>query len=267
MKKINTKIFPEKATISSLGEKIEAARRSKKLSQEKLAELLGVSRASVSLYETNSGRPSYKVLGKLSEVLGVSFMELAGSDYMDGDNPSTMFAQQMLSNSNNDRSNLIHEYLGRDEAYLEIEFIGKPTDSYGLVSDNSKVNQNVVEDNHIIVGKKDMRWPSISVLAIDGVDYSNARVFIVEDNKLGPRYPKGSRHVLHPILNKNSWQYLTGVHGISINSESTIIRRIIVNNYNNIVLADCFGNEMVALVKDIEMIWKVGQATHMPPED
>ncbi len=49
--------------------KLESLRKFKKLNQSQLADLVGVSRAAISLYESGKNSPSYKVLKKLSEAL------------------------------------------------------------------------------------------------------------------------------------------------------------------------------------------------------
>lgn len=59
-----------------LGEKINYYRKNKGISQENLAEILGVSRQSVSLWENNQTIPSMDKLFQLSRVLDISMDEL-----------------------------------------------------------------------------------------------------------------------------------------------------------------------------------------------
>jgi transcriptional regulator with XRE-family HTH domain len=54
------------------GGRMEAARVAKNLSQARLASLVGISRASVSLYETGGGNPSTQVLKQLAFFLDIS---------------------------------------------------------------------------------------------------------------------------------------------------------------------------------------------------
>lgn len=63
---------------SQLGNKISDARKSLGLSQAELAHQLGVSRASISLYESGNGQPSYQVLVKLASALGPLFSQSVG---------------------------------------------------------------------------------------------------------------------------------------------------------------------------------------------
>ena len=56
----------------SIGEKIVEARRAKNLTQEQLAELLGVTRQSISRWEQNQAYPEVEKILRLSDILGVS---------------------------------------------------------------------------------------------------------------------------------------------------------------------------------------------------
>ncbi len=56
----------------SIGEKLAEARRAKNLTQEQLAELLGVTRQSISRWEQNQAYPEMEKILRLSDILGVS---------------------------------------------------------------------------------------------------------------------------------------------------------------------------------------------------
>lgn len=60
----------------SLGLRIRELRKSKNLTQERLAELVGIGTANISYIETGRFAPSIETLAKLSEVFGVSPYEL-----------------------------------------------------------------------------------------------------------------------------------------------------------------------------------------------
>ena len=238
----------------NLGQKIETARKKKKLSQAKLAEIIGVSRASVSLYETGAGNPSYKVLAKLAEVLDLFFSELAGLS--DPHYTGSMISRQAFDDINDIRSYLIKEELHRDEVYIEVDFL------YGNDWDFEKEPIKDVDDLDI-----GLRWPTMCVLAIPSVDYTDARIFVVKDSKMGARYPESSRHVFHPIRPKTQWQFLTGIHGVFIAGNPIMIRRIVSNKAKSMTFADAAGNEMEVPLRYVNMIWKVGQTVHMPAEE
>jgi repressor LexA len=61
----------------NFGEKLKNARKEKGLSQQKLADLIGVNRVAITNYETNKNTATYENIMKLSEVLGV---ELASEE-------------------------------------------------------------------------------------------------------------------------------------------------------------------------------------------
>ena len=64
-----------------LGETIQALRRQKNLTQEQLAELVGVSRQAVSKWELNTALPDTDKLVPLARALGVSVDELLGNAF------------------------------------------------------------------------------------------------------------------------------------------------------------------------------------------
>jgi len=64
---------------SQLAMKIEALRKQRKLSQAALADLIGVTRAAVSLYELGKNKPSFEVLVKIADHLQVDLNELMGT--------------------------------------------------------------------------------------------------------------------------------------------------------------------------------------------
>ena len=56
----------------TVGERLRELRTAKKLSQEQLAKIIGVSHNTVSTYESDMRQPSYDVLASLSRVFRVS---------------------------------------------------------------------------------------------------------------------------------------------------------------------------------------------------
>ena len=64
----------------SIGNKIENLRKKKKMSQEKLADLLGISRQTLSNYENDITSPDLNQSKKICEIFDVSLDELIGND-------------------------------------------------------------------------------------------------------------------------------------------------------------------------------------------
>lgn len=60
------------------GKKIAELRKKRGMNQESLASLLGITRASLSHYETDRREPDYEILTKMANLFRVSFDELMG---------------------------------------------------------------------------------------------------------------------------------------------------------------------------------------------
>ena len=69
-----------KEDIMDLGEKIANLRKESKLSQEELAEKIGVARQTISKWELNETAPDIKQAKELSHIFNVSLDELVGND-------------------------------------------------------------------------------------------------------------------------------------------------------------------------------------------
>jgi transcriptional regulator with XRE-family HTH domain len=250
------------------GNFLEQARKKKNLSQSQLAELVGVSRASISLYETGAGDPSFRVLNKLAEVLDFSLltlMKMSQDDYS-----AVMWTREGFDETNAIRSGLIKKLFNREEKYVEVDLMLPSRLASDIITsaraDKVGIDVNLcIDPNRVFNGE--LRWPTISILELQGVDYTDAGVFVVKDNKMGARYPENSRHVLHPIKDTSEWKYLTGLHGFYIKGSSIIIRKIVSNRGDFFELSDANGNLISVAYSDVAMVWRVGQTIHMPVEE
>ena len=72
----------------SLGERIKEQRKISGLSQEKVAEFVGVSRQAVTKWETGQSAPSTENLFKLAEIFGTTVDILLASDEEEKDTPA-----------------------------------------------------------------------------------------------------------------------------------------------------------------------------------
>ena len=75
----------------ALGERIKACRQNAGMSQEKVAELLGVSRQAVTKWEVNQSAPNTENLFKLAEIFGTTVDMLLDSN----DNSKQSSAEQI----------------------------------------------------------------------------------------------------------------------------------------------------------------------------
>ena len=77
-----SKIKSEKeADFMAVGERISELRKRKEISQEKLAEMVGVSRQAVTKWENGNANPDTENLIRLAEIFGVSLDELCKVDF------------------------------------------------------------------------------------------------------------------------------------------------------------------------------------------
>ena len=67
----------------AIGNRIYELRKSEKLSQEKLAEKIGVTRQTISNWELNESSPDLKQAKELSKVFNISLDELVGNPKRD----------------------------------------------------------------------------------------------------------------------------------------------------------------------------------------
>ena len=99
---------------SKIGAFIKEIRKEKGLTQEQLAEKLGVSQKSVSRWETGKTMPDYSLLPGICEVLEINAAELLGAERITGDSVPkkqvTAMAQNIISLVNNKRH--LHKIIG-----------------------------------------------------------------------------------------------------------------------------------------------------------
>lgn len=83
-----------------IGAFIKSIRKEKGLTQEQLAEQLGVSQKSVSRWETGKTMPDYSLLSNICDALEINVAELLGAERIDGDSVPkkqvTTIAQNMI---------------------------------------------------------------------------------------------------------------------------------------------------------------------------
>lgn len=80
-----------------VGVRLKEARKSKGLSQEKLGNLLGLSKSAISLYESEKQNPNLENVVEMMYILGVSADYLLGADVIVEIKDSEMPKYQMLT--------------------------------------------------------------------------------------------------------------------------------------------------------------------------
>lgn len=90
----------------TLGEKLQSLRKGNMLSQEKLAELVGVSRQAVSKWETGLSNPDTENLIKLGEIFNLSIDEFTGRVSVDNEFTEKMSEKINKENTKNTKNHL-----------------------------------------------------------------------------------------------------------------------------------------------------------------
>ena len=218
-----------------VGEKIVSLRKALGLTQADLGEKVGVSRVAITQYESGDTLPSPTTLSKLSQVLSFDLAEI----WQASPNPST----------------------AADE-YRMLPFF--PLSAYpSLVSFVDPAMRDVL---HTVLAR-------VPVLRLLGVDYEGAAVVEVQGDAMTPRYPHGSRYLIHPVL--EDLRFATGVHFFILHRKTVLVRRIVANKAGTLTLrADATGEEVSNTISELRqmrhegdcLIRRLGQAVHLPRE-
>lgn len=140
----------------TMGEKIRDARKASKLSQEEMAELVGVARGAVSSWENGKKTPGGKNLEKIASALGVS------TDYLMGRGTDTK------KEASSAESNISGQRLNRDNVILVpvISPILKCSAGNGNGYDDSTVAWDVVSHYPLFDGSLSALYSSKSLSAM-----------------------------------------------------------------------------------------------------
>ena len=108
----------------NIGIKIKTLRKSRKLTQEDFAEKIGVSRSTLSCYETDQRTPNIKTLQQISEAFGVG-LDYFGINAKDEAFDLLARAKDVFENddvSNETKESLYHEFM---KLYLNLKEVEK----------------------------------------------------------------------------------------------------------------------------------------------
>lgn len=64
--------------MATFGQRLRELRNRRNLSQRELADMIGVSKSSVNMYERDEREPGFKTLGRIADLFGVSTDYLLG---------------------------------------------------------------------------------------------------------------------------------------------------------------------------------------------
>ena len=113
------------------GANLRALRKNKKLTQQRLADKLGLSEAMISKYESNLAFPQFEKLRELSSILNVSLDELCGmqsqgSVSLHGLSDEQIEIIEQLIYTFRNEENQIKHYLSQNQCVL----LGKITEQF-----------------------------------------------------------------------------------------------------------------------------------------
>ena len=135
--------------MATLGERIRSLRISKHLTQQQLADKIGVAKNTISVYENGSRKPSYDVLEALSDFFNVDVDYLLGKEDVSA---RFLTAEEMsmideYRNSGNGVQNLGHheEYYMDEEAKELAEFLFHNPEYKVLFDASRKVKKEDLE--------------------------------------------------------------------------------------------------------------------------
>jgi transcriptional regulator with XRE-family HTH domain len=113
--------------MNTIGDTIRKARASKNISQQQLADILGINRVSISNYEKNKNKPTYNNVVKIANVLNIP-------------------EQFLFNNINKQKQNIIRDELknpSKETQKLIKEYLN---DTSTIVNNN--INGNIIGDNN-----------------------------------------------------------------------------------------------------------------------
>lgn len=97
--------------------RLQALRRSNNMTQVKLAELLGVSKGTVAMWETGQRKPNYEMLEKLSDIFDRTIDYIIG--HSDNDSPPMMTerdqVQLVIMDTEDELKEIFLDYCALDE--------------------------------------------------------------------------------------------------------------------------------------------------------
>lgn len=212
------------------------------MTQGQLAERLQISRAAVSQFESGISRPSLLTLQKLHVVLGYDF-----SPEFYKDEPINQKRRQLAEGTE-----LLVE-ADFEVFYVQLPFV--PRDKY----------EEFIELRHQEGIPSDSEW--VWIPRMENTSYDDAVILEVQGNKMSPRYPEKSRHVIR-IVTQEYWPYSSGVHLIALKNKMVILRRIVKNSNGSLeLISDTAGEKIDVLLTDVDYMWRVGECTFIPAED
>lgn len=123
----------------SIGTRLAKNRAEKGITQESLAEAVGISTSYISLIENDQKKPSYSLLIKLANYFDVSIDYFFGTDTSDTKDPSVKFIENAFKTIDREKRQKVVSYLFQIcgvKRYDKIPFLSYPTDYAKYLNSN-----------------------------------------------------------------------------------------------------------------------------------
>lgn len=123
----------------SIGTRLAKNRAEKGITQESLAEAVGISTSYISLIENGQKKPSYSLLIKLANYFDVSIDYFFGTDTTETKDPSVKFIENAFKTIDRDKRHKITSYLFQIcgvKRYEKIPFLSTPSDYAKYILNN-----------------------------------------------------------------------------------------------------------------------------------
>lgn len=94
-----------------VGKRIKELRKARKLSQENLAEKLGIEPRQLSKLETGKHYPSYETMTNLLQLLDISFEDFQNFEHLDAEFNLELEIQSILDRLDKDQLKIVYKFL------------------------------------------------------------------------------------------------------------------------------------------------------------
>jgi transcriptional regulator with XRE-family HTH domain len=138
----------------SIGTRLAKNRAEKGITQESLAEAVGISTSYISLIENDQKKPSYSLLIKLANYFDVSIDYFFGTDTTGTKDPSVKFIENAFKALDRDKRQKVVSYLFQIcgvKRYEKIPFLSSPTDYAKYLINNSHDGTFPVDPEEILL--------------------------------------------------------------------------------------------------------------------
>lgn len=138
----------------TIGTKLAKSRAEKGITQESLAEAVGISTSYISLIENDQKKPSYSVLIKLANYFDVSIDYFFGTDTTEAKDPSIKFIENAFKSIDRDKRQNVISYLFQIcgvKKFEKIPFLFTPADYAKYIIKNYHDGIFPIDPKHILL--------------------------------------------------------------------------------------------------------------------